>query len=147
MDPESARTEEAVATMSGITNLSQLLKTLNPSTCGEEFVFICQPHDDSMSAVQQHAVATVWETEGRTLVVPKHVAVRIEETYATTFRRITLRVNSSLEAVGLTAAVAHQLARFNIPANVIAGLHHDHIFVPSSMVEHAMKALQDLADS
>jgi hypothetical protein len=41
------------------------------------------------------------------------------------FRCITLRVHSSLSAVGLTAEVAFALAEVNISANVIPGYFHD----------------------
>ncbi|MEP3479308.1 MAG: ACT domain-containing protein [Fuerstiella sp.] len=133
--------------MNGITDLNDLLQSLNPSTCDEEFVFLCRSHFDTPDDIQQHAVATVWEKEGLTLVVPKHVADRSEKIDSIAFRRITLQVNSSLEAVGLTAAVAQQLTHLNIPANVIAGFHHDHIFVPTSKLEQAMDALQGLANS
>jgi hypothetical protein len=40
-----------------------------------------------------------------------------------------LTVHSSLEAVGLTAAVARKLALHGISANVVAAYYHDHIFV------------------
>lgn len=130
--------------MSGITDLDQLLRTLNPATCDQEFVFITQPHSDSSNAARQLAVATVWEAEGLTLVIPKQVADRNGESYSAVFRRITLRTHSSLEAVGLTAAISNQLFRFGIAANVIAGFHHDHVFVLTSKTDEAMLALKAL---
>jgi hypothetical protein len=54
---------------------------------------------------------------------------------------ITLTVHSSLEAVGLTAAVSAKLTEHNISANVIAAYYHDHILVQSERAEDAMKAL------
>lgn len=59
------------------------------------------------------------------------------------FRQITLTVHSSLEAVGLTAAVSTKLASKGISANVIAAYYHDHIFVQSSKADAGLLALQE----
>ena len=58
---------------------------------------------------------------------------------------ITLRVVSALEAVGLTAAFARELADAGLSCNVVAGYHHDHIFVPHEQAEQAVAALNGLA--
>ena len=54
-------------------------------------------------------------------------------------------VPSALDAVGLTAAVATALTRVGIACNVIAGFHHDHLFVPVDSATRAMSALNALA--
>ena len=59
-------------------------------------------------------------------------------------RRIVLQVFSALDGVGLTAAVATALANEGIPCNMIAGYHHDHVFVPSAMAGRAVAVLRDL---
>ena len=59
--------------------------------------------------------------------------------------RITLAVHSSLDAVGLTAAVAGVLAERGISANMVAAFHHDHLFVPWSRRAEALAALQALS--
>ena len=46
------------------------------------------------------------------------------------FAWLTLSIQSSLEAVGLTAAVSARLAERDIACNVLAGYHHDHLLVP-----------------
>ena len=61
------------------------------------------------------------------------------------FRCITLRVHSSLHAVGLTAAVSAELARHAVSANVVAGYFHDHVLVPSDRAEEALKHLENLS--
>jgi uncharacterized protein len=61
-------------------------------------------------------------------------------------RRITLDVHSSLEAVGLTAAMSAALADRGISCNVIAGVYHDHLFVPDDRAEEAMEALRTIGD-
>jgi hypothetical protein len=54
-------------------------------------------------------------------------------------------VHSALGGVGLTAAVAAALARQGIACNVVAGFHHDHLFVPWQRAEDALEALRDIA--
>ena len=81
------------------------------------------------------------EEEGLTLVIERSVAEGNRIDCSAPFRRIVLTVHSSLEAVGLTAAVATALAERGISANMIAAFHHDHIFVPSDRAEAALAAL------
>jgi hypothetical protein len=63
------------------------------------------------------------------------------------FARITLQVHSALDGVGLTAAVSGALAEAGIACNVVAGFHHDHLFVPWERREEALAILQRLARS
>ena len=58
---------------------------------------------------------------------------------------LTLTVHSALDGVGLTAAVATALAGAGIPANMIAGYHHDHVFVPEHQAEAALACLRNRA--
>jgi hypothetical protein len=62
-------------------------------------------------------------------------------------RCITLNVYSSLERVGLTAAVAQALADESIACNMVAAYHHDHAFVPASDADRAMAVLTALQSS
>lgn len=59
---------------------------------------------------------------------------------------ITLRVHSSLQAVGLMAAVAQALADAGISVNPVAGFHHDHLFVPWARRDEALQILEALSD-
>ena len=65
--------------------------------------------------------------------------------YETTCAWITLTVHSSLEGVGLTAAVSRALAEADISCNVVAAFHHDHLFVPLKDADRAMKVLRTLS--
>jgi hypothetical protein len=78
-----------------------------------------------------------------TLILPKLQAEQAELDYEGLFRMITLNVHSSLEAVGLTAAVSKKLAERDISANVVAAYYHDHIFVQSSKADAALAALKE----
>lgn len=89
-------------------------------------------------------VVTVAEDEGTTVVLPREQADRAGLSGEFPSRRITLRVHSALDAVGLTAAVAVALTDEGIPANVVAGFHHDHLFVPAEQAQAAVRALRTL---
>lgn len=82
------------------------------------------------------AFAIIREDEGTTAIVPD---------LAEDFARITLTVQSALDGVGLTAAVAGALAERGIACNVVAGFYHDHLFVPWQRREDALAALAALS--
>ena len=54
-------------------------------------------------------------------------------------------MRSSLDAVGLTAAVSRQLTEHGISCNVVAGYFHDHLFVPLDRGQQALDLLRALA--
>jgi len=130
--------------MSGITELDELLKSMQPALLESEYVF-CTVTDELVDYVSLNPVATFIEAEGLTLVLEKTVAEKAGLQFEGAFRQITLTVHSSLEAVGLTAAVSNKLAEKGISANVIAAYYHDHIFVQSSKAQMALLALQEFA--
>ncbi len=90
-------------------------------------------------------VVTVAEPEGVTFVVSEEEADSLGLPHTFTAAWITLRVHSALDAVGLTAAVATALADRGISCNVVAGFHHDHLFVPADDADRALAALDSLA--
>ncbi|MGC9462035.1 ACT domain-containing protein [Vibrio genomosp. F10] len=130
--------------MSGITNLDELLRSMSPKLVGSEFVF-CTVSGVLTDYVELNPVATFIESEGLTLVLEKSAAEKAGLSFDGTYSQITLTVHSSLEAVGLTAAVASKLASKGISANVIAAYYHDHIFVQSGKAEAAVSALEEFS--
>lgn len=130
--------------MSGITDLDELLRSMSPKLVETQFVF-CTVSGQLQDYVQFNPVAMFVESEGLTLVLEKSVAEKAGLPFDGTFSQITLTVHSSLEAVGLTAAVANKLASKGISANVIAAYYHDHIFVQSSKAEAAVSALEEFS--
>ena len=88
---------------------------------------------------------TVREREGLTAVVRKEHADARGLPYSFVAGWITLEVRSALDAVGLTAAVSRALADAAISANVVAGVHHDHVFVPYGEADAAVGVLSALA--
>jgi len=124
-------------------DLGRLLAGMAPELVAGEYVFVLSPSPGMPDGL--HPVATVSEDEGLTLVLPRHEADRAGLHYDYLAARITLRVHSDLAAVGLTAALSTRLADAGISCNVIAGYHHDHLFVPVSQAAEAMATLHDLA--
>lgn len=128
--------------MAGETNLDQLLKSMAPKLSPTEYVFCCV-RGDYGDYQELKPLASFAESEGLTLVVSKADALAHELTFESVFSLITLTVHSSLDAVGLTAAVAQKLADYGISANVIAAYYHDHIFVQQDKAELAIRALRE----
>jgi hypothetical protein len=133
--------------MSGECDLRTLLRSLSPVLREEKVVFCSFAGARYGDHADLEPIAAIQEAEGLTLVIPQAKADAHRLTYDSVFCGITLQVHSSLDAVGLTAAIAHQLTAFNISANVIAGYFHDHIFVPCDQAETAIAALHTLASS
>ena len=128
--------------MTGIVNLETLLKAMSPALHDEEFVF-CSVNGELSDYQSLTPVATFKESEGLTLVLQKQVAIHAGIDFEGVFRMITLTIHSSLDAVGLTAAVSTKLTEKGISANVIAAYYHDHIFVQSEQAEFAIAALKE----
>lgn len=84
------------------------------------------------------------EAEAITVVLPKEQADIESLPHSIICAWITLTVHSSLEAVGLTAAVSKALTDANISCNVVAAYYHDHLFVPIEDSKRAMEVLDKL---
>ncbi|MGB3337339.1 MAG: ACT domain-containing protein [Devosia sp.] len=130
--------------MPGETDLTRLLASLDPVLDDREFGYAIVPHGTTLPA-GFHPLGMFHEAEGVTLIAPAAdlAAAGIES--QTGLARLTMMVQSSLEAVGMTAAMATALTRVGISANVVAAYHHDHIFVPWDRRDEAVAALQSLA--
>lgn len=125
-----------------ISDRATLLRTMNPVLHEGVFVFVSVPVEIDLAGLD--VVAAMREDEGWSLVLRE--ADARARGFPARFRAawITLTVSSDLHAVGLTAAVAQTLAAAGIACNVIAGAHHDHLFVPVAQSAQAMSALQAL---
>ena len=123
----------------GESDLLTLIAQMSPSLDDQIWAFV-SVGEVSREYVAEHALATFRETEGTTLIVPWERAEEFD-ICSEPMARITLNIHSSLEAVGLTAAVSQALASEAISANVVAGFYHDHIFVPHATGEHAVACL------
>jgi uncharacterized protein len=123
-------------------DLARLLRGLRPELHPGRFVFTTVP---GPAPPGLSPVVTVAEAEGRTLVLAQHEADAAGLGYDYVAGWITLRVTSALDAVGLTAAVASELAQAGLSCNVVAGYYHDHLFVPYDRAPSAVAVLEALA--
>ena len=128
--------------MTGEVDLLKLIKGMKPELNKGEYVYCLA--DSKEHAMALDPLCYFLEKEGVTVILPKEKADTMNMPYSVSCAWITLTVHSSLEAVGLTAAVSKSLTEANVSCNVVAAFYHDHIFVPVKDAERAMNALQKL---
>ena len=133
--------------MQPITDLDVLLRQLSPALDPERYAYAYAATRRSQALDALSPIAVFEEAEGLSVIAPlsRLEDQGIEPVFIC--RRITLEVNSALEAVGLTAAVSQVLAGAGISANIVAALHHDHVFVPEDKSGEALSVLKQLSDN
>ncbi len=130
--------------MTGEKDLRILLQSMKPELNEGEYVFCTV---ESLPEIDmQDIVCFFKEKEGITLIIRKELADQLNLSYGFIASWITLKIHSSLEAVGLMAAFSKALTSKNISCNVVAGYFHDHIFVAVKDAEAAMKELHRLSE-
>lgn len=129
--------------MTGETELAKLLASMRPELHDEVFVFATT--SEPLNAEALNPRLRFEEEEGTTLIVTRAAAEAHGLAYEFPCRMITLKVHSSLEAVGFIAAIATRLAAHSMGVNPVAGFFHDHLFVPEDRAEEALAALKRLA--
>lgn len=115
---------------------------MSPDLLPDEYVF-CTVKGKYGDFAELSPLASFSEAQGMTLVITKEAAISGKLSFESVFKAITLTIHSSLDAVGLTAAVSTKLAQNDISANVIAAYYHDHIFVQADKAEAAIEALNE----
>ncbi|MFI8520618.1 ACT domain-containing protein [Streptomyces sp. NPDC085481] len=128
--------------MSAERDLTRLVAGMRPELHPGRYVFttVAGPAPAGVDPV-----ATVVEREGLTMVVRQEDADAASLAYDYVAGWITLRVHSALDAVGLTAAVSRELAAAGLSCNVVAGFHHDHLFVEHARAGEALATLKGLS--
>lgn len=115
---------------------------MNPTLNEGVYVFVSVHSLDEIPI--EEIVCFFREKEGLTIIIEKSKAENLSLKYSYAAAWITLNVNSSLNAVGLTAAFSNELADNGLSCNVVAGYYHDHIFVHYEDANHALEVLSNL---
>ncbi len=121
-----------------------MLAGMKPVLTPGEFVFCTTRDAELIARIGASALGWFREDEGTALVLTRNDAKSLGFDDGMPMRRIVLEVFSALDGIGLTASVAVALAAQGIACNMIAGYHHDHVFVPSAMAERAVAVLREL---
>ena len=129
--------------MNGECDLEKLLKNLAPVRRPDRYVI--GSVDSWPDPLPEGLLATIQEPEALTVIAPVAVSGGLGLEPSAVFRCIRLNVHSSLQAVGLTAAISTRLARHGISANLLAGAYHDHLLVPEGDAERALRLLEELS--
>jgi hypothetical protein len=124
-------------------DLEELLGNMEAELHPDEFVYCTVPRKQR-DQLQVDAICSFREAEGETLIIRRMEAERNHLTFTFPCKAITLRVHSSLEAVGFLAIIATELASHGISANCVSAYYHDHLFVPADQGERAFLVLREL---
>ena len=124
---------------SAITDLGVLLRSMSPVLHPGVYVFTSVPAGTPIDL--QVVVASIREAKGLSVVLTEADALRLGLPVLFRAAWLTLQVHSDLQAVGLTSAFATALGQAGISCNVVAGAHHDHLFVPHAQAGAALAAL------
>ncbi|KAL4797537.1 hypothetical protein BDV19DRAFT_359054 [Aspergillus venezuelensis] len=138
----------------GETSLATLLSHMTPTLDDKEtYIFLTIPHSHPLNTPTSlptlfttlRPLMIYTEPEGLTLITTRTLALAAGFSSSETIfpcKKITLQIHSSLEAVGLMAAVSTALAEVGVSANVVSAFYHDHIFVPLGKEDLAMGVLE-----
>ncbi len=128
-----------------VSELQAVLAGMDPVLHDLPYVFMPDDRLTGYSIELTGMFASINEAEGTTYIIALEQELEMAEGLPR-FARVILQVHSDLEGVGLTAAVATSLAETGLACNVIAGFHHDHLFVPWDRRGEALAVLKQLSD-
>ena len=129
--------------MPGEVQIDRLLKNIDPEINLGEYVFCSVYNLKNINF--KDIVVYIKEKEGFTLVMEKNKAISLGLDFEFISSWITLNVHSSLNAVGFNSIISNSLSKNNISCNVIAGFHHDHLFVSLNNAKRAISILKNLS--
>ena len=131
--------------MNGITDFKTLIESMSPEISEESFVFFSVEADKIPQELRAEGIFR--EKEGITIICEENEALKHSFPCEERYKRISLGVHSSLQAVGFLHAIISELTDEEISCNVISAYYHDHIFVPEPTADKALLVLSNLAEN
>jgi uncharacterized protein len=126
-----------------------MISNMKPYLHRDTYVYTELPYENgaALPALLPHLHTLTTEREAMSLLLPRSVAKEngLPINLSPRLSHIELTVRSGLEGVGLTAAVSAALSAGEIACNIVAGVRHDHLFVPEERAAMAMDVLKALA--
>ena len=126
------------------TELEKVLASLRIERRRASYTYVAV---DAATTLDPGIDALIREGEGISAVVSLDEAAARGWPVGVELAWLTVAAETSLEAVGITAALSGALSRAGIAANVLAALHHDHLLVPVADVDRAVLGLEGLRPS
>ncbi|PCI88157.1 MAG: ribonuclease H family protein [Hyphomicrobiales bacterium] len=126
----------------GTTNLPKLIASMQPEL--QPHIYVFAKTNDKTLATSLNPIMQFQEPEATTLILRQTIAKKHSLDHEFPCRMITLKIHSSLQAVGFLALITSHLAKHNIAVNPVSGFYHDHLFIAHDKAEQAMTALAEL---
>lgn len=126
-------------------DLDYLLRNMQPELEEDQLVF-CSLAPEEAEEYLPICQGFYQEREGVTVIITRHLADLYQLPYDFIFQRITLKVYSSLGAVGFLSRICEVLAAQGISVNVISAYHHDHLYIQTEQAANALETLQTWQD-
>ncbi|KAH7033168.1 integron gene cassette protein [Microdochium trichocladiopsis] len=131
----------------GELSLQRLLATLTARLHPSTYVFAVVRDESKLPPLAKlQMLFREAESEGVTVILTREDAEAHNLEHAFPCKKITLNVNSSLDAVGFMAVIATRLASYDMGVNPVSAFYHDHLFVPLGREDEAMRILAELAE-
>jgi uncharacterized protein len=127
-----------------LADLQGMLRGLEPTLDETPYVFASTPDRSGLETLSGFARGLFRRRRRPAFILPSEVARAHGLPAEPRLCRIVLKAHSSLEGVGLTARVSSALASAGVACNIVAALHHDHLFVPEGAATHALGILRSL---
>lgn len=131
--------------MTGESDLTTLLSNMQPLLHESPYVF-CSVDAETYERLPFEPLGTFFEAEGVSIIIDEEDARDLDLAYDSIWACITLKVHSSLTAVGFLAAITNELAEVGISVNPVSAYHHDHLFVPWDSRARSLEVLRKMAD-
>jgi hypothetical protein len=128
-----------------ISETHAMIAGMSPALDSNLYLFCTTTDPATIERGKSLALSWFEEIEGTSLIISQVHAEMLGVKVSKPMSRIELQVFSSLDGIGLTAAVASALAASGIACNMVAAYHHDHVFVPTDRAEEAVTILRRLS--